>query len=87
MKINVQVDITPEELRRLMGLPDMESFNQEILNKVRERIEEGMEGYDPMNFFQPYMASSVSGMDFFQKWMSAVTGMNGTSKDTDTGKD
>ena len=82
MNIKLDVDITPEEMRRLMGLPDMESFHQEILDKIRERMEAGMEGYDPLNLFQPYLYGSVAGMDAFQKMMGAMMGgYTGSSDD------
>ena len=37
MKINVDIDITPEELRRFMGLPDVQGWQQLNLspNQVR----------------------------------------------------
>lgn len=37
MKINLEVELTPEELRRLVGLPDMQPF----WDGVQERIMEG----------------------------------------------
>ena len=32
MKINVEFDLTPEELRQALGLPNIEAFQQRILN-------------------------------------------------------
>lgn len=37
MKINLEVEMSPEELRRLVGLPDMQPF----WDGVQERIMEG----------------------------------------------
>jgi len=34
MKINVEVDITPEELRRFMGLPDVQGWQQQMLEAL-----------------------------------------------------
>ena len=74
MKINMNVELTPKELRELLGLPDVEGFHQALMDKIRERMEQGMEGYDPLTFFKPYMTGSAVGMDVFQKWMKAAVG-------------
>jgi hypothetical protein len=71
MKINVDLDVTPEELRKLMGLPDVEAFQRQLLEDIRERMREGAEGYDPLKLFQPYFASSLAGMDMMQKLFTA----------------
>lgn len=76
MKINVQVDMTPEEFRKVMGWPDVEPFQQEMLEKLKQKIEAGAEGFDPVTLMQPYLAQSVSSMEAFQKMMAAfATGM------------
>ena len=33
MKINVEVDITPEELRHFMGLPDVHDMQQNLIDQ------------------------------------------------------
>lgn len=38
MKINVEIDITPEELRRFLGLPDVQGFQQHMLESFTENI-------------------------------------------------
>lgn len=74
MNIRIDIDVTPEEMRKLMGLPDVEAFNRELLEQVRERMLAGAEGYDPLSLFQPYLDSSMAGMDAFRKMMAAAMG-------------
>ncbi|WP_367115681.1 DUF6489 family protein [Thiohalocapsa sp.] len=81
MKIHIDLDITAEEMRRLMGLPDVEAFQQQLLDDIRERMQAGVEGYDPLKLFQPYLASSLAGMDMMQKLFAA--GVSGTRAGTD----
>jgi hypothetical protein len=85
MKINVDLDITPEEIRRLMGLPDVQAFQQQLLDDIRERMREGAEGYDPLKLFQPYLASSIAGMDMLQKLFAA--GLGGAGSNVKSGRD
>ena len=42
MKVTVDVDCTPEEARRFMGLPDMSSVHEAYLEKMRKLIDEGV---------------------------------------------
>jgi hypothetical protein len=74
MNIRIDIDVTPEEMRKLMGLPDVEAFNRELLEQVRERMLAGAEGYDPLSLFQPYLNTSMAGMDALRKMMAAAMG-------------
>lgn len=42
MKISVDVDCTPEEARRFLGLPDLTGLHELYLEKMRRMVEEGM---------------------------------------------
>lgn len=42
MKITFDIDCTPEEARRLMGLPDMSPIHDLYLDKVKRSVEEGI---------------------------------------------
>ncbi|MES9844152.1 MAG: DUF6489 family protein [Candidatus Sedimenticola sp. PURPLELP] len=72
MKINIELDLTPEEFRKMMGWPDLSGLHEEMLTKFREQMEAGAEGYDPMSLLKPYMAQSASSMDGFQKMMQGM---------------
>ena len=43
MKINVEIDLTPEELRRFMGLPDVEGLHQQMMDGFLERLQSSNE--------------------------------------------
>lgn len=76
MKIHIDLDISAVEMRRLMGLPDVEAFQQQLLDDIRERMQAGAEGYDPLRLFQPYLASSLKGMDMMQQLFAAGLGVS-----------
>lgn len=77
MNVKIDVDVTPEEMRKLLGLPDVETFQREMLEDIRKKMMEGVEGYDPLKFFQPYLSGSVASWDMFQKmFATAVTPRN-----------
>ena len=74
MNIKLDIDITPEEMRRLVGLPDVQPFHEELMDKLREQMHAGAEGYDPLTLFKPYMGPAVSSMEMFQRFMGSVMG-------------
>lgn len=39
MKINIELELTPEELRRFMGLPDVQGFQQQMLERFTESLQ------------------------------------------------
>jgi len=41
MKINLEVDCTPEEARRAMGLPDLTPLHDLYLSRLKETMEGG----------------------------------------------
>lgn len=55
MKINVEFDLTPDEFRQALGLPDVEAFQQHLLNQIQRQMETGVEGYDPMSLMRPFL--------------------------------
>lgn len=55
MKINVEFDLTPDEFRHALGLPDVEAFQQSLLNNIQRQMESGVDGYDPMSLMRPFL--------------------------------
>jgi len=47
MKINIELDMTAEEARRLMGLPDVSALQEEMLDGMRQRMKAAMDRSDP----------------------------------------
>jgi len=79
MKVNVTFDMTPEEFRRVLGLPDVQHFQQELINQMMTKMQAGEEGYDPMSLYQPMFSQSMDTMNHFQKMM--FDSMTGQSSD------
>ncbi len=81
MNVKIDIDMSPEELRRLLGLPDVEPIQREILDKLRKHMVEGVDGYDPIKLLQPYLTGTLASWDLVQKIISVA----GTSKGTTEG--
>lgn len=84
MNFRVDVEMTPEELRRVLGLPDVSVLQQEMIDKVRQQMEAGVEGYDPLTLLKPYLNNGIGSMEAFQKLLFGMMSQYGQSKrDTD----
>ena len=70
MKVTVNLDATPQELRTLMGLPDIEPLQAEVMEKLREKLMQGMDANTPMDLLQLMMQKpdSFKSMEAMQDW-------------------
>jgi len=66
MKITVNVDMTPQELRAFLGLPNVEPLQEEMVQKLREHMEMG-EGVDPVSLMRPFLAPNFQNLEAMQK--------------------
>ena len=78
MKINVEIDLTPEELRRFMGLPDVQGWQQEMLEQFTNNIQSSQEQQ------QEFVRNMLTGA--FTPWQNFFTAMGSasSSKKTDS---
>jgi hypothetical protein len=74
MKINIELDMTPEEARRLMGLPDVAALQNEMLDEMRKRMKAAVDTSDPQALLKAWMPLGAQGFEQFQKflWDSAA---------------
>lgn len=52
MKIKLDIDCTPEEARAFLGLPDVAGIQNEMLEKVRDRMVANLKYADPQEMFR-----------------------------------
>ena len=74
MKMTIEVDCTPEEARRFMGLPDVSALNEHLVNGMKERIDANMQLLDPQDFMKNWMTLGAGAQDQFRKMMEAGFG-------------
>lgn len=67
MKISIDVDLTPDEFRKTLGLPDITELQKEVVEQFRKQMAAGAEGYDPMSLMKPYLSSGMNSMEAMQK--------------------
>ena len=58
MKVTIEIDATPQEMRVLLGLPDVESLQQEMVEKIRAKMLASVESGNPADFMRLFMPTS-----------------------------
>ncbi|MGE3143525.1 MAG: DUF6489 family protein [Hyphomonadaceae bacterium] len=81
MKFTVDVECTPEEARRFMGLPDVTPLNEALVGEMTKRMEQNMALMSPDTMVQSWMSVGTQAQDAFLKLMTAgaASAMKGTT--------
>ncbi len=55
MKVTVEVDCTPEEARRFLGLPDVVPMQQALMEKLQQRMASAVDTTTPEALLKAWM--------------------------------
>ena len=67
MKITIDVDITPEELRSFIGLPNVEKLQQEMLSGAEKYLKESNQVQ-----YKDLVDSAMQPMMAYQSWLQKM---------------
>ena len=71
MKVQVEIDCTPEEARRFMGLPDVEKANAAYIDGIAKAMK-GVSNVDQLQDFAKQLAPmGQMGLKMFQNFMES----------------
>jgi hypothetical protein len=86
MKVHVEVDMTPEEARRLMGLPDVAKLQEDMLKEMQRRIKAALDTSDPEAMMRVWMPLGGQAFEQFQRllWDSAKRATGAATKTAKT---
>lgn len=77
MKINIEIDCTPDEARRFLGLPDISSIQATILSRMEKRLMEAAETLDPdammRNWLSAFPQSPERLQDLFRSFFKPLS--------------
>ena len=72
MKVNVEVDCTPEEARAFLGLPDVAPLNAHLVAEMKRRMDDNMAAMQPDELMKTWTSFGVQAQDQFRKLMEAA---------------
>ncbi|MDG1826922.1 MAG: DUF6489 family protein [Henriciella sp.] len=86
MKITVNIEVTPQEARSFLGLPDVEPINTLIIDEMTRRTKENIDTLaNPERLIAQWMTVSGKGIEQFQNLMGGVVSRAASAAKSATG--
>ena len=83
MKVKIEIDLKPEEARKLMGLPEVEKMQKDLMDQIKDKMQEEINTMsDPQAFMERYLPLGMQGVEQFQKMMADFSSL-GAKKNKD----
>ncbi len=67
MKINIEIDCTPDEARKFLGLPDVSALQESLLKQVESQMSAALQGMEPDAMLKAWFPAGMEGLDQMQK--------------------
>jgi hypothetical protein len=67
MKIKLDVDCTPGEVREFFGLPQVKPLQEELLKEVQERLSANIKAMDPEAMLKTWLPATLKGFEQLQE--------------------
>jgi hypothetical protein len=74
MKVTVDVDCTPEEARRFMGLPDISPVHEAYVEKMKKAVSEGLTPEYFTDAMKNWGPMSEAGMNMWRSMFDQMSG-------------
>jgi hypothetical protein len=81
MKIKLDIDCTPDEVREFFGLPQVKPLQEELLKEVQERLRANVQAMDPETMLKTWLPATLKGFEQLQEmFLSRMAGSPGKRK-------
>jgi len=74
MKMTIEVDCSPEEARRFLGLPDVGALNEHLVDEMRKRMDANMAMISPDELVKNWLSFGAGAQEQFRKLMEVGIG-------------
>lgn len=74
MKVTIDIECTPVEARTFLGLPDITSLNDHLVNEMKNRMDSNMAALQPDELMKTWMSFGGQAQEQFRKLMTAAAG-------------
>ena len=69
MKFHIEIDMTPDEARKVMGLPDVTALQGRMLDEMERRMKAAMDTSDPEAMMRAWMPMGGQAFEQFQRFL------------------
>jgi hypothetical protein len=66
VKVNVEVDCTPDEARRFLGLPEVAPMQQRMMDIMEKRLVDVVASTDPQKLLEQWLPGGLKGLEQWQ---------------------
>ena len=81
MKITINIDCTPEEARRYMGLPDVAPMQEAMLKEMQDRMMANITSMQPAEMMKAWLPIGIESWSELQKTFWTKMTSVGTQSD------
>ena len=74
MKLNIVIDLTPDEARQFLGLPDVSSLNAHLVDEMKKRVDANLAMVAPEELMKNWLMFGGVASEQIVKLMSAAAG-------------
>lgn len=75
MKFNFDIECTPDEARRFLGLPDVLPLQEKMMKEMENRMAEAIRSMEPETFVKHWLPQTLQGMQDMQKMFWSQMGV------------
>ncbi len=79
MKVNFDIECTPQEARAFLGLPDVEPMQTALMKELEARMRDNIRSVDPETMLKTWLPATIQGWGEVQKMFWEQMGMTGVS--------
>lgn len=81
MKVTFNIDCTPEEARKFLGLPDLLPVQERLMGEMEAKMRENLQSLDPETFIKTWMPLTIESWAEVQKMFMTQMGMTPPPKE------
>ena len=89
LKFNIEVDCTPDEARRFLGLPEVAPMQERLIEEMEAQLKETIRTMDGKAMLEQWLPVGIKGVEQFQSFWTqlaaAAAGVQRTRKDRTPG--
>jgi hypothetical protein len=63
VKINIEIDCTPEEARAFLGLPDVKPMQERLMVELQERMASTLKAMEPAEMLRTWLPANLKGFE------------------------
>ncbi|MFC0241439.1 DUF6489 family protein [Rhodopseudomonas telluris] len=78
MKVNVEIDCTPDEARAFFGLPNVQPMQNAVMDKLQQQMMSNIEKVSPEALMQSWFTFDPKIAERFQEMFVTMAGLGST---------